>query len=55
MIVATQLRIKDTSFSKLKYIAEEQGRSANKQICFILEQFIRDYERINGEITIKKS
>lgn len=54
MIIATQLRIKDTSFSKLKFIAEEQRRSANKQICFILEQFIRDYEKINGEIVTKK-
>lgn len=50
MTVATQLRIKDTSFKKIKYIAEEQGRSANKQICYILEQFIKDYEKVNGEI-----
>lgn len=53
MITATQLRIKDESFNKLKIIAEKQGRSANKQICFILEQFIKDYEKVNGKIELQ--
>jgi hypothetical protein len=52
MIIQTQLRIQENSYQKLKIIAEEQGRSANKQICFILDQFIKDYEKINGKINL---
>lgn len=53
MNTATQLRIKDTNFKKIKIIAEEQGRSTNGQICFIIEQFIKDYEKINGKIELE--
>ena len=52
MITATQLRIKEEAFKKIKIIATEQGRSANGQITFILEQFIKDYEKVNGKIEI---
>ena len=53
MNTQTQLRIEDESFQKIKIIAKEQGRSANKQICYILEQFIKDYEKVNGKIQIE--
>lgn len=46
----TQLRVKDSTAQKLKYIAEKQCRSVNQQIEYILLQFIMDYEKVNGKI-----
>ena len=46
----TQLRLKDSTSDKLKYIAEQQCRSLNQQIEFIILQFIADYEKVNGSI-----
>lgn len=46
----TQLRLKESTEKKIKYICKQQNRSINAQINFILEQFIKDYEKINGEI-----
>lgn len=48
------LRLKDEQDEKLKYIANKQERSKNKQIEFILNQFIAEYEKINGKIEIIK-
>ena len=54
MITRIQLRIKDESYEKLKLIAEEKERSINKQIIYILEQYLKDYEKINGKIELEK-
>lgn len=53
-IIATQLRIKEETYQKIKFIAEKSERSINKQIIFALEQFVTDYEKIAGKIEIKK-
>ena len=37
---------------KIKYIASQNKRSANKEIEFILEQHIQEYEKTNGEILL---
>lgn len=50
MITSTQLRIKEEAYTKVKAIAETQKRSINQQINFIIEQFIKDYEKVNGKI-----
>ena len=50
MIANTQLRIKEETYSKVKAIAENQQRSINQQINFIIEQFVKDYEKVNGKI-----
>lgn len=49
-MATTQIRLPDETFYKLKGIAEIQARSLNGQIKFILEQYIKDYEKINGTI-----
>lgn len=36
---------------KIKYIAESNGRSANKEIEQLAIQAIKDYEKENGEIS----
>ncbi len=46
------LRISENLMNKIKYIASQNKRSANKEIEFILEQHIREFEEANGEITL---
>lgn len=53
-ISRTQLRMEENNYFKIKAIAEEKARSANSQIVYILEQYIKDYEKINGPIDISK-
>ena len=35
---------------KLKYISDYEGRSANKQIIYLIRQCITDFEEKNGAI-----
>jgi len=35
---------------KIRYIAEENGRSANREIELMIKGRIREYEKENGEI-----
>lgn len=49
------LRIPQIYLDKIKYIAEENGRSANKEIELMLKQRIKDYEALNGEINLSDS
>lgn len=46
------LRISENLMDKIKYIAFQNKRSANKEIEFILEQYIHEYEKANGEIPL---
>ncbi|MDO4470952.1 MAG: Arc family DNA-binding protein [Bacillota bacterium] len=49
------LRIPQIYLDKIKYIAEENGRSANKEIELMIKQRIKDYESENGEINLLDS
>lgn len=53
MKTTTQLRITSESYKKIKVISKQKERSVNGQIVYILEQFIHDYEKINGKIDIE--
>ena len=44
------LRIPQTLLDKIRYIAEENGRSANKEIELMIKQRVKDYENEFGEI-----
>ena len=46
----TQLRLKENTANKIKIIAKISCRSMNQQIEHILNQFIGDYEKVNGKI-----
>lgn len=46
------LRIPQVYLDKIKYIAEENGRSANKEIELMIKQRILNYETENGEIKL---
>ena len=38
---------------KIRFIAAENGRSANKEIECMIKQRIKEYESLNGEISAK--
>lgn len=46
------MRIHPIVMQKIKYIANQNGRSINKEIEQILKWVINDYERTNGRIKI---
>lgn len=48
------LRVSENLLDKIKYIAEQNKRSANKEIEFALEQYIRKYEAENGKIELRE-
>ncbi len=45
------LRIPQILLNKIRYIAEENGRSANKEIELLIKQRIKNYEEQHGEIS----
>lgn len=46
------LRINEDLFLKIQQIANISSRSINREIEFILNQFVTDYEQQNGIITV---
>lgn len=44
------LRIPKEYLQKIRYIAGENGRSANKEIELMIKQRIKEYENKNGSI-----
>ena len=48
------LRVSENLLDKIKYIAEQNKRSANKEIEFALEQYIRKYDAENGKIELRE-
>lgn len=46
------LRISEELIEKLKFIAKVNKRSANKEIEFIIEDYIKNYENAHGKIEI---
>lgn len=47
------LRVSEDLLDKVKYIAENNKRSANKEIEFALEQYVKTFEAKNGKINIE--
>ena len=45
------LRVPQILLDKIRYIAEENGRSANREIELLLKQRIKAYEDEHGEIS----
>ena len=46
------LRVDRILFQKFRYIAESEGRSANKEIEQYLKRRVAEYERDNGKIPV---
>lgn len=49
------LRIDETLNDQLVKIAAEEGRSKNKQIEYILKEYVKRYGQTNGDITINQN
>lgn len=47
------LRVDRLLFQKFRYIAESEGRSANKEIEQYLKKRVAEFERENGEIPVE--
>ncbi len=47
------LRVDRTLFKKFRYIAEAEGRSANKEIEQFIKRHIAEYEAKNGKIEVE--
>lgn len=48
------LRVDRLLFKKFRYIAESQGRSANKEIEQYLKRRVAAYEKENGQIEFQQ-
>ena len=46
------LRVDRLLFQKFRYIAESEGRSANKEIEQFLKKWVAEFERENGTIPV---
>ena len=46
------LRVDRLLFKKFRYIAESEGRSANKEIEQFLKKRVAEYEKENGKILV---
>lgn len=44
------LRVSEELIEKIKIVAKINKRSANKEIEFVLESYIRNYEKEHGKI-----
>ena len=44
------LRVSEELLDKIKCIATQNKRSANKEIEFVLEQYVRQYEQTHGPL-----
>lgn len=53
MITGFNLRLKNNIFRRIRYIAFKNRRSINMQITVIIEQYLKDYEKVNGKIEEK--
>lgn len=48
--VATQIRVNETVYQKVKLIAQNESRNTNAQIEYFLKKGVEEYERKNGPI-----
>lgn len=51
-IVSCNVRVEEKSWDKLRIIASNNKRSINKEIEYIIDERIREYEEKHGEIEI---
>lgn len=49
------LRISEELIYKIKVIANRNKRSANKELEYVVEKYITEYESLNGEIEVDNS
>ena len=50
--IQTGLRIDEITYSKLKTICENENRSINNLVEYVVKQYLADYEEKNGPIPL---
>ena len=53
-IVRCTLRMDRKLFAKFRYVAEYEGRSANKAIVHMIKRRVEKFEKEHGEIPLDK-
>ena len=53
-ILRYTLRVNRQLFRKFRYIAESEGRSANKEIEQFMKRSVRDFEKEHGPIDLEE-
>lgn len=48
--IQTGLRIDENTYGKLKTLAEQENRSLNNLVEYIIRQYLSEYERKNGPL-----
>ena len=48
--IQTGLRINENTYAKLRYLCTKEQRSLNNMIEYVLQQYVEQYEKENGEI-----
>lgn len=48
------LRVTNELLQKIGYIAEENGRSTNREIETLIKRYVTEYEKKNGVISLKE-
>ena len=51
-ILRFTLRVDRRLFQKFRYVAEAEGRSANKELEQFIKRHVAEYERQNGKIDL---
>ena len=52
-VISSNIRVNEIAWEKLKEIAKKNKRSLNKEIEYLIDKAIEEYEKENGEIKIK--
>ena len=50
--ISSNIRVNEISWEKLKEIAKENKRSLNKEIEYLIDKEIKEYENEYGEIDV---
>lgn len=48
--IQTGLRLEEKLYDKVKLLSEQEGRSLNNLVEFIVRQYIQEYEAKNGPL-----
>ena len=51
--IQTGLRINEVLYAKIRYLSAKEQRSLNNMIEYVLQQYIEQYEKDNGDIFIQ--
>lgn len=51
----TMLRLREETYRKIHALAEQEHRSMNMEIEYILDSYIRSYEAANGALPVEEA